>query len=100
VAFKKGVEGGRLCCPEFGIKFEIEDNTLLVFDGQSILHGVTPIKKLHPDAYRYTIVYYSLQQMWRCDTVNEEIYRIRKVKKAREFKRLTLTSDDSENLDT
>lgn len=99
VAFKKGVDGGRLCCPEFGVKFEIEDNTLLIFDGQSILHGVTPINKLHPDAYRYTIVYYSLMQMWRCDSVNEEIYRIRKVKKAREIKRLTLTSDD-ENINS
>lgn len=95
VAFKKGMKGGRLVFPEYNIKFEIDDNTLSVFDGQSILHGVTNFEKENEDAYRYTIVYYSLEQMWRCDSINEEINRIRKKKKEREFKRL-----DPEHLKT
>lgn len=90
VAFKKGVEGGRLVCPEYDIKFEISDNTLLIFDGQSILHGVTPIKKTNPKGYRYTVVYYSLQQLWKCEPLKDEVKRIRAVKKQREFKRLDL----------
>lgn len=88
VCFKKGVKGGRLSIPEYDIKLEISDNTLVIFDGQEILHGVTPIKKTHPKGYRYTIVYYSMEQMWKCDSLNEETARIRKVKKEREFKRL------------
>lgn len=88
VCFKKGITGGRLSIPEFDIKLEIEDNTLVIFNGQEILHGVTPIIKAHPQGYRYTVVYYSMEQMWKCDSVNEELERIRTKKKEREFKRL------------
>jgi len=88
IAFKSGIKGGRLSCPEYNIKFETDDNTILIFDGQKILHGVTPINKITPKAYRYTIVYYTLEQMWNCKTVKEELVRIRQTKKKREFKRL------------
>jgi hypothetical protein len=90
VCFKKGINGGRLALPEFGIKLEIEDNTLVIFNGQEILHGVTPIIKAHPQGYRYTIVYYSMEQMWKCDSINEELNRIRVKKTEREHKRLNL----------
>lgn len=82
------IEGGRLSIPEYDIKLEIADDTLVIFNGQEILHGVTPIKKTHPKGYRYTVVYYSMEQMWKCDSLNEETDRIRKKKKEREFKRL------------
>lgn len=88
VAFKTGVAGGRLVMPEYDMKLEIADNTLSIFDGQSIVHGVTPIRKFTEDSYRYTIVYYSLEQMWKCDTIKDEVLRIRKVKREREMKRL------------
>lgn len=88
VAFKKDIVGGRLVIPEYDMKFEIEDNTILIFDGQSIVHGVTPLKKYSNDSYRYTIVYYSLEQMWKCESIKEEVLRIRKLKKEREFKRI------------
>jgi len=88
IVLKRGVSGGRLSCPEFGIKFECDDNHVVIFDGARILHGVTPIYKPEgEDTYRYSVVYYSLEQMWKCDSVNEEVKRIRKVKKEREFKR-------------
>lgn len=89
VAFKDGVAGGRLVLPEYNIKLEIGDNTITIFDGQSIIHGVTPIKMHKPNAYRYTIVYYSLEQMWKCDTIKEEVLRIRKLKSQREKKRIS-----------
>jgi hypothetical protein len=90
IVLKKGVRGGRLACPEFDIKFECDDNHVVIFDGAEILHGVTPIIKAEDDesAYRYSVVYYSLEQMWKCEDINEEVKRIRRVKKEREFKRI------------
>ena len=69
------------------MKLEISDNTLTIFDGQSIVHGVTPLFKYKPNSYRYTKVYYSLEQMWKCDSIKEEIMRIRKLKKERREER-------------
>jgi hypothetical protein len=88
IAFRDGVFGGRLVMPEYNIKFDIADNTVCIFDGQSIVHGVTPLKKISQEAYRYTIVYYTLEQMWKCEPIKDEISRIRKLKKTREEKRL------------
>lgn len=85
--FKKGVSGGHLSCPEYNIGFELKTNSLLLFDGQAILHGVTPFTLDHPDAYRISIVYYSLLGMWKCLSPKGELARIRKVKTERETKR-------------
>lgn len=88
VVFKKDVAGGRLALPELGLTFELPNNSVFLFDGQKYLHGVTPIQYLTPEAYRYSIVYYSLKGMWHCQTIDEEIIRIRKLKFEREKKRL------------
>lgn len=88
VAFKKNMTGGRLVIPAYNIKLEIEDGSLSIFDGQSILHGVSPFIKQSNHSYRYTIVYYTLEQMWRCNTITEELIRIRQKKKEREHNRL------------
>ena len=74
---KRDVRGGYLSCPELDISFECENNSLLMFDGQALLHGVTPIKKLNEDAVRYTVVYYSLKGLWSCETPQEEIEKFR-----------------------
>lgn len=89
VVFKRDTKGGYLSCPEYDLLFECADNTVVIFDGQSILHGVTPIKQMTEEAYRYSVVYYSLEQMWKCDDVNGEIDRIRAKKFDREVKRTT-----------
>jgi hypothetical protein len=88
VAYKKDIEGGNLIMPEYNIGLEIADNTVTFFDGQNVLHGVSPFEKLSQGAYRYTLVYYTLKQMWKCEEVTEELARIRKVKTERENKRL------------
>lgn len=88
IVFKKGVEGGYLSCPEYNVAFEVADNTLIFFDGQKILHGVTPIKKVHPKGYRYSIVYYTLHHIWNCSPINEEIARYRNVRAKREKNRI------------
>lgn len=88
VALKKNMTGGRLVIPAYNIKLEIADGSLSVFDGQSILHGVSPFIKTGENSYRYTVVYYTLEQMWKCQTIDDELIRIRKIKKEREYKRL------------
>lgn len=76
-AFKRDVEGGHLACPELDLAFKCGNGSLTMFDGQSILHGVTPIVKKKPNAVRYTVVYYSLKAMWSCETPHNEIERMR-----------------------
>ncbi len=87
LVFKGDVRGGNLVIPEIDISLEVADNSITIFDGQDLLHGVSPIEYLHKDSYRYSIVYYSLERMWQCMEVGEEIDRIRKKKMEREIKR-------------
>lgn len=91
VAFKSNIKGGYLSIPEYDIGLEIATNSVLLFDGQKILHGVTPIKLLNAKAYRYTIVYYTLKAMWNCEPVTNEVarYKEKRTKLERNrFKRL------------
>ena len=74
---KHGVSGGHLSIPELGIRLECSDSSLVLFDGQSLLHGVTPIIKHSPNSYRYSVVYYSLQGMWHCQTITDELIKMR-----------------------
>ena len=95
VVFKKDVAGGYLVIPELDIALEVADKTLTIFNGQEILHGVSTIEYDNEHAYRYSAVYYSLEQMWKCEPLDDEIARIRKVKTEREKKRL-----DPEHIDS
>lgn len=85
--FKRDIRGGYLSLPEYGIGINLPHNSVFMFDGQSVLHGVTPITKLNDNAVRYSIVYYSLQQIWNCLPLTEEIARIRNRKTERERRR-------------
>lgn len=85
--FKQDVKGGYLHFPEYNLALELKDGSVSVFNGQEILHGVTPIKLQNRDAYRYTIVYYSLAQMVKCESHEQELSRIKKVKTQREIAR-------------
>lgn len=84
IVFKNGVGGGHLTIPEYGVKIELKDNSVLMFDGQSLMHGVTPIKYQNGSSYRFSIVYYSLKQMWKCLPINEELAWARNRKTERE----------------
>lgn len=94
--FKVDVEGGHLSLPEYNVGFRLRHNSVFMFDGQSILHGVTPIKRLSTKAARYSIVYYSLEQMWRCLPLDEELARIRQKKTARELLRSKMMKGEAE----
>lgn len=86
--FKSKIKGGYLSIPEYNIGVELKHNSVFMFDGQSILHGVTPIEKQANDAFRYSIVYYSLSRVWECLPLDQELARIRNRKSEREQKRL------------
>ncbi len=64
-----------MAVPEYDIGLEVADQSLTLFDGQALLHGVTPFRRSGPQGYRFTVVYYSLQQMWQCLPPGEEAKR-------------------------
>lgn len=88
VAFKSNIQGGYLSIPEYDVGLKIVTNSVLLFDGQKILHGVTPIKLLNGNSYRYTVVYYTLKDMWTCEPLTAELARYKTVRTDVEKKRL------------
>ena len=98
LVFKSGVTGGHLSLPEYDLGVELKNNSLFMFDGQGILHGVTPIKYASPLSYRYSVVYYSLKNIWQCLEVTEELARVRKKKTEREKIRHNMPKEHREYL--
>lgn len=88
VVFRQLTEGGYLSIPRFGARWLLEDHTFFLFDGQSHLHGVTPIKKVNKHGYRYSVVFYALRAMGKCGTLEEELQRARVEKRGRERRRI------------
>lgn len=89
IGLRSGTAGGSLVIPELDYRLPIADGTLTIFNGQKILHGVSPIIKMRPDGYRYTIVYYSLLQIWKCLPPSEELKRANQIRAMREKRRIT-----------
>jgi hypothetical protein len=89
IVLKRHIGGGYLAMPEYDVMCEVRDKSIFYFDGQAILHGVTPIKKLQPNARRFSIVYYSLRAMWNCAPLREEIARARMRREQVENRRLS-----------
>lgn len=77
IVLKKHITGGYLAVPEIDTVFECSDKSIILFDGQGLLHGVTPITKEQPSGKRFSVVYYSLKGMWQCLEINDEIARMR-----------------------
>lgn len=76
LGFKQGVTGGYLSVPEYDLAVEVADQSLTLFDGQDLLHGVTPFA-IAPGGYRLTAVYYSRAGMAKCLAPGEEVKRRR-----------------------
>ena len=93
LVFKKDVRGGHLALPEYDIGIELTNNSIFMFDGQSIMPGGTPIAFEGQQAHRYSVVYYSLQKIWQCLDVTEELARIRQKKTQREKERHNMTPE-------
>lgn len=73
LVLRKGVAGGDLHLPDYNTLIKCDNNALFIFDGGCITHGVTNIIKRHPDAYRVSIVFYTLKAAKKCKTQSEEI---------------------------
>jgi hypothetical protein len=65
-AVRRGVVGGDLAIPEYGMILPVRDSHTLLFNGSEVLHSVTPMRKTSEDAYRITTVYYCLKGMRNC----------------------------------
>lgn len=82
IVLRNGASGGNLTLPELGVTLVLRDGDVLFFDGQRTLHGVTPIT-LFPGGYRYSLVYYTLEQVWHCLPPADELQRIKEAKTRR-----------------
>lgn len=69
---RRGMTGGYLHIPEYGLVLECRDGWAVFFPGHELVHGVTPMHPRTPDGYRYSIVYYALRGMKDCHTAAEE----------------------------
>lgn len=83
IVLKRRCTGGYLSVPELRLGFELEHGTVFCFDGQKLLHGVTPFH-LGRGGFRYSVVYFTLQQAWKCLPAVEELERIRRLRTDRE----------------
>lgn len=63
---RRGIEGGLLHLVDYDIYLAIPHGSISIFDGQSVLHGVTPMKAVEPDAFRFTLVTYAKSGMRQC----------------------------------
>lgn len=57
VAWRHQVGGGALHLPEYDTWLAVPDRALVVFNGATVLHGVTPLS-VRPGGWRYTAVWY------------------------------------------
>lgn len=82
--------GGFLSIIDLDTRLYLPDRSLLLFNGQKYMHGVTPIKKNKASGYRYSIVFYTLENMKSCLPQKEEISRAKIKRTEREMRRAGL----------
>jgi len=75
---RRGMDGGHLEMPEFGITINCKDGWALWFNGHAHVHGVTPLSPRTKDGYRYSIVFYAKRGMKDCHTYAVEVGEARK----------------------
>lgn len=88
VYFKQKMAGGNLVLPQLGAKLIPEDETFVLFDGQSLIHGVTPLQRLAgKDSWRYSFVFYARQSMVGLASFEEELKNLKKREMELRFRR-------------
>lgn len=80
LGLRKDVNGGLLHLAEFDVYLTIPDRSVTIFDGQGVLHAVTPFRSLNPAAYRYTIVVYAKRAIVDCLDGANEIRRAQRLR--------------------
>jgi hypothetical protein len=91
---RRGMEGGDLHFPEYGITVNCRDGWALWFNGFAYVHGVTPMKPRAKDGYRYSIVFYAKRGMKDCHTYAVEVGEARAKRMERESKMVNQTRED------
>lgn len=81
---RRGVRGGGLHMPEYGITIPCRDGYTVAFFGKRLVHGVTPMQKVTAEGYRISIVYYALKGLKDCHTFAEETAYARRRRSERE----------------
>lgn len=81
---RRGMRGGYLDVPEYDAVCSCRDGWVTFFVGKHLVHGVTPMRALSKDAYRFSVVYYALQGMQDCFTAAVEQRRARQNRTTRE----------------
>lgn len=76
--FTQRCTGGNLIIPSLGIKLMCESDTFMLFDGENLIHGVTPIRLPTSLSYRYSIVYYTRESMAGLGSMGDELERTRR----------------------
>lgn len=65
-AVREDMEGGLLHLVDYDVWLAIPHGSVSLFDGQSVLHGVSPMKAGSVNARRYTMVAYARTAMRKC----------------------------------
>lgn len=66
IACRHGIDGGYLHLADYDAYLSVPHGSISIFDGQSVLHGVTPFTVTSHDAWRYTLVAYAKNGMKVC----------------------------------
>jgi hypothetical protein len=86
--FCHDIKGGELVVPSLDLALNIQDYTYVLFNGQAHIHGVNTIKKLSAKAFRYSVVYYALQGMKNCESLEAEIQKARNADLVKHLKKV------------
>lgn len=66
LAARHDMQGGYLHLVDYDVWLSVPHGSISLFDGQSVLHGVSPMKPLSANARRYTMVAYARTAMKKC----------------------------------
>lgn len=80
LALRRGVSGGLLHLADYDVWLAVPDRSLTIFDGQSILHAVTPLSVDGSGAYRYTVVWYAKANAVKCLDGDAEVRRAQRLR--------------------
>jgi hypothetical protein len=82
-------EGGLLHLLDYDVFLPIRHGSISIFDGQDIVHGVTPLRMLRATGWRYTVVLYAKAMMRKCcSTPSDELRRAKAAATAAEDARI------------
>lgn len=81
---RRHARGGHLHIPEYDAIAECRDGDVLWFAGWQLVHGVTPITLTSGAGYRYSCVYYAVNNMRHCLPAGDELARAQRARTANE----------------